>query len=235
MQEPLVPAERNPKAIRLTVCVLVAIMLGGIFVTKAYIRLLERQNTEFRPEYKKRLEKNLQLVRQDRTAVALDQLVGKVWLATPVVTAQPESGQLSREAMMQLAQEFSEEEDVVFILLATNPENDSVEVLQTFAEGQELSLPQWWLVGADGDTLRKYMKNELRYGIYPHEEEGIWSFDTSVVIVDRQRHIRGHFDFDGAARENAKVLEKKNVDPDYPDQMLKKLRRTVNYLLKNEQ
>ncbi len=210
-------------------------MLGGIFVTKAYIRLLERQQSEFRPEYKKRLQKNFQMVRHDREAVGLNQLEGKVWLATPFVSGQPETGRASREAMVKMASSFVDTKDVVFLLLAVNPETDSVEKMQAFAQGNELALPQWWLVGAEGEKLRKFMKNELRYGIFPHEKDGSWNFDTSVVIVDRQRHIRGHFDFDRAAVENAKHQEAKGKDPEYPKLMLERLQKTIDYLLTNDQ
>jgi len=235
MQEPLVPAERNPKAIFITVLCLIGIMVGGIFVTKAYIRLLKRQQTEFRPEYKKRLQKNFQMVRHDREAVSLDQLVGKIWLAAPFVSHQPESGQASRDAMVAMASEFSENEDVIFLLLAVSPETDSVEKMQVFAQGHELTLPQWWLVGAEGEKIRKFMKNELRFGIFPHQENEVWEFDTSVVIVDRQRHIRGHFDFDRAAIENAKYVKAKGKDPGYPRLMLERLQKTIDYLLTNDQ
>lgn len=231
----LIPRERDPKAIRHTVLVLIAIMIGGIFVAQAYVKLLKRQQTEFRPEYSKRLVKNLQLVRHDREAVSLGDLEGQVWLCAVVSVNQSETGELSRSAMKELAATFAESSDVKFLLATVDPEVETPDVLAAFAEENDLTLPNWWMVGAEPERLRKYLKNEMRFGEFPHlNEAGEWVFDTSVLVVDRNRHIRGHFDFD-RAQKLAEGLTQKGDDVDVVGQLTAQLEKTVNYLLTNEQ
>lgn len=231
----LEPRERDPKAIRRTVLILVLLMAGGIIVANSYRKLLSRQNEVFRPEYSERLNKNLQLVRHDRKAVSLDDLDGQVWLCALVKPGQEETTKRSLAAIQETSEHFSSESDVKCVLIAVDPETDKPDDLATWADGQGLGLPRWWLVGAGAERLGKYLKNEMRFSDVPFEKDGKWVFDTSVVVVDRNRHIRGHFDFDRAAKLQEELPTGEGEEIDYPEMLAERLRRTVAYLLENEQ
>ena len=231
----LEPRERDPKAIRRTVLILLVIMFGGIIVANSYRKLLSRQNEVFRPNYSERLNKNLQLVRQDRKAISLDDLGGQVWLCALVKTGQPETGKLSREVMVEMSNRFSEESDLKCVLIAADPESDTPAELSEWAESEGLTLPRWWLVGAGAERLGKYLKNEMRFSDVPYEKDGQWKFDTSVVVVDRNRHIRGHFDFDRAVTLQDELPPEDRDALNYREELTERLEMTIQYLLENEQ
>ena len=51
-------------------------------------------------------------------------------------------------------------------------------------------MPQWWVVSQRQQELHKFVKNEFKLAQFPHQENGKWVFDTSLVLVDRNRHVR---------------------------------------------
>ena len=81
-----------------------------------------------------------------------------------------------------------------------------------------MKLPQWWLGGNEPKTLHKFIKNELKTNIYPNEADGKWLYDSSIVLIDKNGHIRravvpqkqggppfiATFDFEQAAAWDAK-------------------------------
>jgi hypothetical protein len=80
-----------------------------------------------------------------------------------------------------------------------------------------MTLPQWWLAANEAPTMHKFIKSELKAGIFPHQENGEWIYETSIVLIDRQGHLRRAvvpsrgggtpyvtgFDFDQAAQWDA--------------------------------
>jgi hypothetical protein len=80
-----------------------------------------------------------------------------------------------------------------------------------------MKLPQWWLGGNEPDTLHKFIKNELKATMPPHEKDGQWAFDPTLVLIDKNGHLRravvpqqqggppfiATFDFDQAAKWDA--------------------------------
>jgi hypothetical protein len=40
------------------------------------------------------------------------------------------------------------------------------------------------------ETLHKFIKNEFKANMLPHEKEGKWDYDGSLVLIDRNRHVR---------------------------------------------
>ena len=81
-----------------------------------------------------------------------------------------------------------------------------------------MKLPQWWVGGNEAATLHKFIKNELKATLYPNESKGKWEYDSSIVLIDKNGHIRravvpqkrggppfiATFDFEQAAAWDAK-------------------------------
>ena len=53
-----------------------------------------------------------------------------------------------------------------------------------------MNLPQWWLGSNEPKTLHKFIKNELKANLYPNEIDGKWNYDPSIVLIDKNGHIR---------------------------------------------
>ena len=219
----LEPAIRDPKKLRNTAFVLVAIMfLGGWLVLKAYDRWSAQQAPDDRPAiiYRITPERDLRMLRQDGKIVDLVNLRGKVIALNVTSLRDPQAAALSMAVMKRLAEKRASTADFNLITLVVDPlpsEKLQVSLAETSA-ANGMKLPQWWVGGNEPGTLHKFIKNELKANIYPNELKGKWEYDASIVLIDKNGHIRravvpqkrggppfiATFDFDQAAAWDAK-------------------------------
>jgi cytochrome oxidase Cu insertion factor (SCO1/SenC/PrrC family) len=219
----LEPAIRDPKKLRNTALVLVAIMLlGGWLVLKAYEKWSVSQAKDDRPAaiYRITPERDLRMLRQDGKIEDLVNLRGKVIAVNVMSLRDPQAAELSLAVMKRLAASRAATSDFNLISLVVDPE-PSEKLLKTLAEtatAHGMKLPQWWLGGNEPKTLHKFIKNELKANTYPNEANGKWLYDSSIVLIDKNGHIRravvpqkqggppfiATFDFEQAAAWDAK-------------------------------
>lgn len=223
---PLEPAIRDPRKLRKTAGVLVGLMVvGGFMIHLAYEKSSKRQNEDGRPSIVARLtpEKDLRVLRQDGAQVDLLQNEGKVWVATAVSASQPETSARTLAVMKRLSEKYAGREDFVLVCLVIDSgERAKLDAMLTEAAAKiGATLPQWWVVSQRQEELHKFVKNEFKLSQFPHQENGKWLFDTSLVLVDRNRHVRqavipqkqggppfvARFDFDQAAGWDAKGIK----------------------------
>lgn len=236
----LEPAERDPVAIRRTLFIIIMIIFAGFFVARSYVDTLKNYADEYRPPVKQGLISagNLGLIRHDGEVVSWLDLQGQIWLLAQIATTQPETGELGREVMKELSEKFADTNRVRCVLLTIDSENDKVEQLAAFADGMEVELPDWWMVGADMESVHKYVQAKMKFGQLPYREEaegeepGKWVFDTSVMIVDPTLHIRGHYDFDKAVQLDEQA-EEKGKDALYLIKLKEKAEQDIAYIIEN--
>lgn len=191
--EPVVP---DPRKLRLTAFILVLIMVvGGVLILKAYEQWTVKSADDDRPRYYYRItkERDLRIMRQDGEVVDLWDLHGKVWVLQVACMAQPESGALASQVMQRLSENFADESDFALVTLLLDPisREELEETLAIAAEDRGIQLPQWWLGTNEAVDLHRFIKNQLKADTFPHvNEEGEWVFDTTLTLVDRNRHIR---------------------------------------------
>lgn len=235
--EPLVPAERDPRKLRKTALWLVVLMLAsGIGIYAAYLKWGHEQAVKreenARPGIVGRIDNKAEfgVVRQDSSGAKLSELFGKVWVVCGVSVKQPDSWKDTREVLLRLNQRYAGRDDFRIVCFTVDPDGEDPAVLAAAANELGVSLPNWWFAGAGREYVHKFLKNKLKLGIMPHQEEGKWIYDSSVTLIDRDRHIRravvpqqrggppyvAAFDFAQAAGWDAKGvktgIEKTNVE-----------------------
>jgi cytochrome oxidase Cu insertion factor (SCO1/SenC/PrrC family) len=189
----LEPAVRDEKKLRKTAWSLVAFaVLGGVMIFWAYERYALNMNKDGRPSYSGELRHNLPVLRQDGKRVALDELQGKVWILHAASATQPETGALPMSVMKSLAKKYAGRSDVVLLSFVIDPgaPEQAAAVLRAAAEKQGATLPQWWFVTTEPSVLHKYLKDKCKLGSLPHQENGEWKYDGSLVLVDRNLKLR---------------------------------------------
>lgn len=189
----LEPVPRDPKKLNRTAWILVAIMLiGGLLVLKAYEKWAVKQSADTRPSIVSRIpkERDLRIIRQDGKSIDLFDLRGKVWVVN--VVSLKNDNALSHTVMKKMSETFAQTPDFHLVSLAVEPvpAEAVVGALAAFAEKESIALPQWWLGTNEPGTLHKFIKNELKSNVHPHEEAGKWVYDTSIVLIDRKGHLR---------------------------------------------
>lgn len=189
--ENLEPVPRDPKKLRRTALLLVGLMVASaIGILISYNRTAKRQAEDDTPAYIGRLDRNFRVWRQDESEAGLLDLAGDVFLISPVSFEQPESWRTTRGILEELKQRYAGRDDFHIVSMTVDPESESPEKMSNYAADLKAELPQWWLAGAQEDSMRKFLKNRLKGAIMPHEKDGSWVYDPSLVLVDRDRHLR---------------------------------------------
>ncbi len=218
----LEPAPRDPKQLARTAWILVAVMLlGGWLILQSYERWAVRQSADDRPSivHRIRKERDLRIIRQDGNTADLFDLRGRVWVVNTISLEQPASSERSLAVMRRLAAQYSGNPRFHLVSLAVDPmpAGEIVSALAKAADAHGMKLPQWWLGANEPATLHKFIKNELKANTFPHQEDGRWVYDTSIMLIDPNGHLRravvpqkqggppfvATFDFDQAAQWDA--------------------------------
>jgi hypothetical protein len=218
----LEPAVRDPKKLRRTAWTLVAIMLaGGWLILKSYEKWAVKQSADDRPSIVHRIQKerDLRVIRQDGKTAELFDLRGHVFAINVISLADPASAERSLAVMKRLAVKYSGTADFNLVSLAVDPmpAGEIVSALAKTADTQGMKLPQWWLGANEPGTLHTFIRNELKATVPPHETDGKWVFDPTIVLIDKNGHLRravvpqkqggppfvATFDFDQAAKWDA--------------------------------
>ena len=118
------PAVRDPKKLRRTALILVAVMIvGGWLVMKAYTKWASERVGDDRPSIIHRIqpERSLRVVRQDGEIADLMDLRGKVFAIHVVDLEQLERSRLSLDALKKSAMTYAEEDKFRIVTLVLNP------------------------------------------------------------------------------------------------------------------
>ncbi|MEM1083846.1 MAG: hypothetical protein AAGI48_06960 [Verrucomicrobiota bacterium] len=245
------PAVRDPKKLRRTGLILAALMLiSGFGILIAYNRTAKEQAAIDRPSLDLgRLNKNFRVWRQDESEAGLLDLAGDVFVVSPVSFKQPEGWKITRGILEELKAKYGGREDFHIVTLTVDPENEPPVELAGYAEELGAELPSWWLAGASEESIHKFLKRRLKSQLVPQLKDGVWEYDPSIIVVDRDRHLRQatvraknaagkelnfrnpvRFDFEQAARWDAEGrsegLDKTNVET-----MRELLHKTIDYVL----
>lgn len=114
--------------------------------------------------------------------------------------------------MQQLQLKLNDEafKDVVFLSHTVDPENDTPEVLDTYANKLEADPARWkFLTGKAEDIYRMGNTGYLLSALADSTSAEQFVHDGRFVLVDKQRHIRGFYDGTTAEGMNALAADLK--------------------------
>jgi cytochrome oxidase Cu insertion factor (SCO1/SenC/PrrC family) len=189
----LEPVTPDPKKLRRTAFILLLVMVvGGIVILKAYEKRVKEAADDNRPSFVTQISetKDLVFMRQDGEVTDLLSLKGKVLVVQSLPKSQEDP--LTTEVMKRLAEQFSGEEDFALVTLMLDPGNPEglKDELSDLAKTLGAELPQWTVASNDRPTLHKFIKNEFKANRLPHQEGEEWRYDRSLVLIDKNRHVR---------------------------------------------
>jgi hypothetical protein len=245
----LEPAVRDPKKLRRTAFILVLIMiLGAVVIPWAYGATMKNKNKDETPAFVSRIVSGRQLdvTLQDGSFAQVPDSSGIVWIVCAANSEGTVVSARTLEVMKRMREHYAAEDDVrlVTLVLDSGKPEDLINLLSQKATTLGAELPKWWVGSQQQETLHKFVKNEFKASLYPHLENGEWQYDTSIFLIDRNRHLRKgvvsqklrnesypvSFDFDQAAEWDAKGI-KTGVDRTNVQQLEQVLINTVDKLL----
>lgn len=191
----LEPATRDPKKLRNTAFVLVAIMLlGGWLVLKAYDMWSLGQTNDIRPAIVYRItpERDLRMLRQDGKSLDLLSEPDSVLAVNVISIRDPAAAEHSMASMKQLAEtrKNTPHFHLVTLILDPQPSEKLLQVLKDTAAANGMELPLWWVGANVPQDLHKFIYNQLKANVFPYEKDGKWIYDSSIVLIDKNGHIR---------------------------------------------
>jgi len=171
-------------------------VISGIVLNYAYNQYRERTHDSDRPSLLTRItEPEVELLTADGKNRNLQELKDHVTLAITLPSIpQPES-EPSLAALKEVMAAFSETPEkprlLVFVLDGSNSEPEKMSgVLSEY--GAE---PEVLRVVTDEDaksSLRSFLKAKMRFNVTPTETDEGFNYDTRLVLLDQQLHVRGH-------------------------------------------
>lgn len=243
----LEPVRPDPKKNYRTALILVVVMVvGAILILRAYENHVEETQKDDRPSLLTKISetKDLTFLNQQGEVSDLMSLKGKVLVIQSMPQTQPD--ETTTGVMKRLSEKYKGREDIVFVTLVLDPGNADklAGELEIVAERLGAEFPQWIVASNERETLHKFIKNEFKASQLPHEEDGKWIYDSSLVLVDKERHVRRAvvpqvqggdafvtpFDFEQAKKWDAEGLVTK-TELSNEEQMEKLLVDTIEILL----
>lgn len=223
----LEPAERDPKAIRRTVLILIGLMIaGGVIIWYKYMEQQQRDKEEVvagRSPRISRLTKNFAGVCQDGESRGLNDLEGKVWVVAPIVPNQPQENAIQLEKMQALAEHYKERDDFHLVCLSVaDPTEYGYEELAKIADSVNADINQWWFMAAGEEAVIGFLKDHLKMAHIKErsgeeaEKLGKHDIPAQLRVVDQSRRVRGEhqqFDFDFAAFKTAQTQKEIEENP----------------------
>lgn len=189
----LEPVKPDAKKNFITAIVLVVVMIvGGIVILKAYEKRSKEGAKDDRPSLMTQISetKDLTYIRQDGEITDLMSLKGKVLVIQSLPNSQPD--EITVGVMKRLSEKYAGNDDFALVTLVLDPgAADELQAqLQSVADYLGAQLPQWTVASNERPTLHKFIKNEFKASRLPHEEGGKWLYDKSLVLLDKNRHVR---------------------------------------------
>jgi protein SCO1/2 len=149
-------------------------------------------------------------------------LDGKFWIASFIFTrCTGECPQVSG-TMARLQKELAGKDDVRLVSLSVDPEHDTPEILQFYAKLYGADARQWLFVTGDKKHVYDLIVDGFHLGV--EQATGISrmpgrevTHSSSLMLVDRQGHIRGKFE--------GQVVDPEGKPVDDVPRLLKRLER----------
>ncbi|KVX02341.1 SCO family protein [Shewanella frigidimarina] len=130
---------------------------------------------------------------QQGESVTLDTVKDKIYVASFFFTSCPGICPRMRSQLSKVQNEFLNDDDVIIISHSIQPGNDTVEVLQQYAQKNGIEAQKWHLVTGEREQIyalarNAYFANE-DLGEFVSNEDFLHT--ENLVLVDKNRHIRG--------------------------------------------
>ncbi len=171
--------------------------------------------------------KNIAFTNQLGDKVSLDDLKGKIIVASFFFTRCPSLCPQMARSMKKLQKSFKKNDNIVqFLSISVDPEADSVSRLKQFADKYSVDPGSWWLLKGDKKEVYDFALNQLKANVADINIDTAFIHTDDFFLLDKERVVRGWY-------SGLDTLEQAKLVRDIPLLMLEKNRkRTFSEFLK---
>lgn len=140
------------------------------------------------------------LTNRDGQTVTDSDLLGSPWIADFIFTRCAISCPRMTQRMAQLAKLWPAGSDVARVSFSVDPEYDTPQVLQTYAESWDIEDPRWYFLTGDREFMKSLVMEGFKLAVEMDPPPGTTDprepilHSTRFVLVDAQGAIRGYYD-----------------------------------------
>ena len=163
------------------------------------------------------------LTERDGRTVTREDLLGKVWVASFVLTRCPD-GRCPQvtQTVKRLQETLTGRRNLRFVTFTVDPDRDDAKELERYAQQYEADPERWLFLTGKEATIDKLLRSfHVRAG---EPRKGQTAHSQKLVLVDRHGRIRGYYD----------GLEETYDPPGHFESNLRSLKRKVDELLAPE-
>jgi protein SCO1/2 len=137
---------------------------------------------------------SFEFVNQDAQPFGTAQLAGRIWIADFIFTSCPGPCPIISSRMSEL-QKPLEKTDIHLVSFTVDPEKDTPEVLQAYAEKLHAQPNRWDFLTGDRAAIYALARDGFKLAVSDGTDvAGMPVHSTRVVLVDRRGVIRGYYD-----------------------------------------
>ena len=129
---------------------------------------------------------------QSGKSFSTDNIEDKVIIANFFFTRCPSICPPMRTQLIDIAESFKYEDDVLIVSHTIDPENDSVEILKNYSEATGIPPTKWQFLRASLEKT-KQLANQFMTNFRPDEDGTDFYHSSYVALVDKNQHIRGFY------------------------------------------
>lgn len=210
----------------------IIIAVLGVVVFYNYLLAMQQQaasEEKDRPAILGRLERDMELTERSGKKVHLDDLRGKIILASWVYTRCPRGCAGVIAKLKQLQEQYRDHPDIHFLSFTLDPA-DTPEMMQGFARGIGIKdTDAWWFVNGDEKEVRAYLTQYLKFRpvqdiaekdrLSPDDK---YMHDLRVALVDHKGHLRGT------------LYDLMNADSEFQKYFDAQIRKDLDFLIKEK-
>lgn len=150
------------------------------------------------------------LTDRDQRPVSLEDLKGKVWLASFIYTNCPDICPMLNHRFQALQEKAlalgGETDSVRLVSFSVDPERDTPEVLAGYAKALHAT-PKWHFLTGPRDAIEKVAREGFLVGFEKVPGTSLdFSHSTKIALVDRNGVVRAYYDGVGEKDETPQIL-----------------------------
>ena len=168
------------------------ICVGGFAIGATYLQLTHPPEP---PLQRIKTLPDFQLMERSGKSVGLADLKGKVWLADFVYTTCPGPCLMISSRLAELQNEALQNPAVRFVSVSTDPEHDTPEVLQKYAEHFHAAPDRWLFLTGEKGKVYGLIRDGFLLAVaeQPGAEQPI-IHSTKLMLVDKNGVVRNFYD-----------------------------------------
>lgn len=173
-------------------------MLGLALAAILVLFVQSRQSRSNLPEYF--AVQPFTLTNQFGQPVNLADFAGKVWVADIIFTRCAGPCPRMTDEMSRLQNRFASEKELLFATLTTDPEHDTPQVLQRYAEKFKADSARWHFLTGPKPAIKALAADSLKLGSQEKDpatqqnENDLFIHSTVFVLVDKAGKVRGFYE-----------------------------------------